>query len=117
MLRKLSGRPTDPRQAGGSIDAKTQLVDPKRAVLLQEVGVAEVGMERADKGEGVFGIELRGVINTTGAEARILVLASPDVAALLVAQITGLARAGRIGPEFDHALIGRMEEAIGAEEG
>jgi hypothetical protein len=113
LLGKLSERFSDPKRAGGSIDKSAGLVDPKRAVLLQEVAVAEVGMERADKGEGVFAIELTGVINTVGEPANILVLASPDSAALLLAQITAVARGGRIGPEFDHCLVGRMEEAIG----
>lgn len=112
-LGRLSGRPTEPQRVGGSIDPQTRTIDPTRALLLQEVGVAEVGMERADKGEGVFGIELRGTINVAGEEARILVLAPPDIAALLVAQVTGLARGGRLGPEFDHCLLGRFEEAIG----
>lgn len=113
LLGKLSEQFTDPKKVGGSIDRDTRLVDPERAILLQEVAVAEVGMERADKGEGVFGIELTGVINTVGEPANILVLASPDAAALLVAQLTAVARGGRIGAEFDHCLAGRMEEAIG----
>lgn len=113
LLGKLSERFTDPKKVGGSIDRDTGLIDPKRAILLQEVAVAEVGMERADKGEGVFAIELTGVINTVGDAANVLVLASPDSAALLLAQITAVARAGNIGAEFDHCLVGRMEEAIG----
>jgi hypothetical protein len=113
LLGKLSERFSDPKKVGGSIDKTTGLIDPTRAILLQEVAVAEVGMERADKGEGVFAIELTGVINTVGEPANVLVLASPDSAALLLAQITAVARGGRIGPEFDHCLVGRMEEAIG----
>lgn len=113
LLGKLSERFTEPKEVGGSIDKGTGLIDPERAILLQEVAVAEVGLERADKGEGVFAIELTGVINTVGEPANVLVLASPDSAALLLAQITAVARAGRIGAEFDHCLVGRMEEAIG----
>lgn len=113
LLGKLSERFTDPKKVGGSIDPQTRTIDPKLAVLLREVAVAEVGMERKDGGELVFAIELKGVVNTVGEDANVLILASPDAAALLVAQITALARGGRIGPEFDHCLVGRMEEAIG----
>lgn len=113
LLGRLSEHFTEPKKVGGSIDRETRLVDPERAILLQEVAVAEVGMERADKGEGVFAIELRGVINVVGEPANVLVLASPDLAAVLIAQVTALARGGRIGAEFDHCLAGRMEEAIG----
>lgn len=116
LLGKLSERFSDPRKAGGSIDPQTRKVDSERAVLLQGVGVAEIGMEGVGDQGGivVFGIELRGVLNTSdGEKANLLVLGSPDATALLVAQIIGLARRGRLGPEFDHALAGRMEEVIG----
>lgn len=113
-LGKLSKTFSEPgRAAGGSIDLETGLVDPKRAVLLERVAVAEVGMERDTGGELVIAIEVDGKINTTGEEARILLLATPDAAALLVAQVVGLARGGRVGPEFDLALEPRMREATG----
>lgn len=113
-LGKLSKTFTEPRRAGGSIDTDTGLIDPERAVLLERVAVAEMGMEREDgTGERLFAVEVDGKINTTTDEARILLLATPDAAALLVAQIVGLARGGLIGPEFDLALAARMQEATG----
>jgi hypothetical protein len=117
LLGKLSDRFTDPRRAGGSIDARTRLIDPTRAVLLESVGVAEVGLEREGVGEVGLGVEVRGRINTTEEVARILLLLSPDSAALLIAQITGLMRASRAGPEFSFALAERMKEATGDEQG
>jgi hypothetical protein len=112
LLGKISGQFTNAGKIGGSIDPSTRLIDPKDAMLLGNVSVAEMGMERDGGGELVIAIELRGKINTTGKEVNPLVLASPDGAALLVAQIIGLVRNGRTGPEFDHALAARMEEAI-----
>lgn len=116
LLGRLSERFTDPRKVEGSIDPETRLIDPTNAMLLRNVSVGEVGMERtegAGGGELVIAIELKGTINTTGEEVNSLVLASPDAAALLLAQVTGLARSGRTGPEFEHALAARMEEALG----
>lgn len=115
LLGRLSRSFSNPAEIGGSIDPATRLIDPKDAMNLRNVAVAEVGMERGEKGgELVVAIEVRGNINTTGKEVNPLILASPDGAALLVAQIIGLARSSRVGPEFDHALAARMEEAIGA---
>ena len=113
ILGRLSEKFTDPRRAGGSIDATTRLIDPSQAVLLERVGVAEVGMERDGKGERVFAIEVAGKINTTEEAGNFLLLATPDAAALLVAQTVGLARRGLVGPEFEQALENRMREAAG----
>lgn len=113
LLGRLSGKPTDPRRAGGAID--DGLVDPDRAVLLAEVGVAEVGMERDGTGEVVAGIEVRGRINGTSEEARLLLLATPDAAALLVAQVLGLTRRGRLAPEFEVTFKNRLREASGGD--
>lgn len=113
MLGRLSATFSDPHVAGGSIDATTRLIDPERAVLLERVAVGEVGMERDGKGELVMAIEVAGKINTTDEAAQFLLLATPDAAALLVAQVIGLARGGRVGPEFEHALENRMREAAG----
>lgn len=113
LLGALSKRFSSPTEVQGSINAASRVVEPAGAMILEEVAVAEVGMERGDKGEFAIAIELRGHINTTDQKVNPLVLCSPDAAALLVAQITGLVRHGRTGMEFDHALIGRMEEAIG----
>lgn len=113
VLGRLSESFTDPKRAGGSIDATTRLIDPERGVLLERVSVAEVGMERDGKGELVLAIEVAGKLNTLDEEARLLLLATPDAAALLVAQVVGLARSGRVGPEFAEALENRMKEAAG----
>lgn len=113
LLRRLSGSFTDPRRAGGSIDPATSTIEPRLGVLLENVGVAEVGLERDVVGEGVMGIEVRGKINTLDEEARILLLATPAAAALLAAQIIGLGRAGRIAPEFAAAFDNYMREAAG----
>lgn len=113
LLGKLSHRFTDPQGAGGSIETTTRLVDQTRAVLLSEVGVAEVAAERDGKGEVGLALELRGKINTTEDEARILYLCTPDAAALLIAQITALAQSSRIGPELNFALAERMKQALG----
>lgn len=113
LLGRLSKTFTDPRRAGGSIDPETGLIDPERGVLLSEVAVAEVGMERDGHGELVLAIEIKGRINTTTEEACILLLASPDAAALLVAQTIALARRGRVAPEFALAFENRMTEAAG----
>lgn len=113
LLGRLSESFSDPRRAGGSIDNASRLIDPRRAVLLETVGVAEVGMERDDAGELILAIEVGGKINTTEEVGSFLLLASPDAAALLVAQIIGLARHGRVGPEFEHLFDERMREAAG----
>jgi hypothetical protein len=113
ILGRLSATFTDPRRVGGSIDPATRQIDPERAVLLERVAVAEVAMEREDVGECVLAIELAGKLNTTNEEARLLLLATPDAAALLVAQTLGLARHGRVGPEFEAALENRIREAAG----
>lgn len=113
LLGSLSERFTDPHRAGGSIDQATRLIEPERAVLLERVGVGEVGMERDGRGELVIAIEVAGKINTTDEEGNFLLLATPDAAALLVAQTIGLARRGRVGPEFEEALENRMKEAAG----
>lgn len=116
LLGALSKRFTDPQQVGGSINPTTRLIDPTDAMILENVAIAEMGMEHEDgKGEVVLALELKGKINTTGNPANPLVLMSPDGAALLVSQIIGLVRDSRIGPEFDHLLAGRMKEALGAE--
>jgi len=113
LLGALSKRFSDPRQVGGSIDDATRIIDPKDAMILKEVAVAEVGMEReGEGGELVIAIEVRGTINTTGEQANPLILTSPDGAALLISQIIALAQSGRTGPELDHALVERMKEAI-----
>lgn len=112
-LGRLSESFTNPRSGGGSIDEVTRLIDPRGATLLEKVRVAEVGMERDDKGELIFAIEVAGKINTTQKEVNFLLLATPDAAALLVAQVIGLARHGRIGPEFEEALPNRLAEAVG----
>lgn len=114
LLGTLSKRITDPRRAGGGVDSETREVDTDRAVLLEEVGVAEVGMERGEVAEAVAGIEVRGRINGTTEEARILLLATPEAAALLCAQVIGLAQRGRLEPEFRAAFEVRMREAAGA---
>jgi hypothetical protein len=113
LLGKLSGSHSSAAEVGGSIDTQTRQIDPKDAMLLAAVAVAEFGMERDGKGEIVLAVELRGKINTTGREVNPLVLCSPDGAALLVAQIIGLVRSSRMGPEFDALLAERMKEAIG----
>lgn len=113
-LGALSKRVTDPRRAGGSINPQTREIDTDKAVLLEEVGVAEIGMERGEVGEAVSGIEVRGRINGTAEEARILLVATPEGAALLAAQIIGLHRHGRLAPEFSAAFEVRMREATGA---
>ena len=113
LLGKLSERFSDAGEVGGSIDEGTRLIDRSGALLLAAVAVAEIGMERDGKGELGLAIELRGKLAGTGAEANPLVLASPDGAALLVAQIIGLIRGSRMGPEFDQCLAIRMEEAVG----
>lgn len=116
LLGTLSNRFTDARQVGGSIDPATRLIDPTDAMILENVAIAETGMERENgNGEVVLALELKGKINTTGTPANPLVLMSPDGAALLIAQIIGLARNSRMGPELDHLLATRMEEALGAE--
>lgn len=112
-LGALSKKLTDPRRAGGGIDQATREVDTDKAVLLEEVGVAEVGMQRGEVTEAVAGIEVRGRINGTTEQARILLLATPEAAALLAAQIVGLHRRGRLEPEFAHAFEVRMKEAAG----
>lgn len=112
-LGALSKRMTDPRRAGGSIDPQTREIDTDRAVLLEEVGVAEIGMERGEIGEAASGIEVRGRINGTTEEARILLVATPEGAALLAAQIIGLHRQGRLAPEFSAAFEVRMREVTG----
>jgi hypothetical protein len=99
-LGALSKRITDPRRAGGGIDTTTR-------------GVAEVGLERGEVGEAVAGIEVRGRINGTPEQARILLLATPEAAAMLAAQIIGLHRQGRLAPEFAVAFDERMKEAAG----
>lgn len=113
LLGKLSGSHSPAAEVGGSIDTQTREIDPAGAMLLAMVAVAEFGMERDGKGEVVLGIELRGKINTTGKDVNPLILCSPDAAALLVAQIIGVVRASRVGPEFDRLLAERMKEAIG----
>lgn len=112
-LGRLSQAFTDPRVAGGSIDATTRLIEPERAVLLERVAVGEVGLERDGKGELVLAIEVAGKINTTEEAGNFLLLATPDAAALLVAQVVGLARRGLVGPEFAEVLENRMKEAAG----
>lgn len=113
VLGRLSETFTDPRAAGGSIDQTTRLIDPERGVLLERVAVAEIGMERDGRGELVAAIEVAGKLNTVGEEARLLLIATPDAAALLVSQIVGLSRSGRFGPEFAEHLERRMKEAAG----
>jgi hypothetical protein len=114
LLGKLSERFTPPGRVGGSIDPATRLIDPTDALLLEQVAVAEVGMEKQEgAGTVVIAIELKGKVNTAGNAVNSLVLATPDAAALLVAQIIGLAHDGRTGPEFDHLLAERMSEALG----
>lgn len=113
VLGRLSESFSNPTQPGGSIDATTRLIDPARAVLLDRVAVCEVGMERDGKGERVLAIEVAGKINTTEEAGNFLLLATPDSAAMLVAQVVGLARHGLVGPEFEQALENRMKEAAG----
>jgi hypothetical protein len=113
LLGKLSKRFSDPHQVGGSIDVRTWLIDPKRALILERVAVAEVGIEEGDIGEVGIAVEVGGHINTTPEPANLLLLMSPDIAALLVSQIIGLVRDGRTGAEFDHLLAVRMAEALG----
>ena len=115
LLGALSGKPTDPRRAGGAIDVQTREIDPTRGVLLEEVGVAELGLERDEAGEAVAGIEVRGRINGTSDQARILLLATPDAAAMLAAQVIVLHRQGRLAPEFAAAFDIRIKEAAGAD--
>jgi hypothetical protein len=113
VLGTLSKKMTDPRRAGGRIEPQTREIDTDGAVLLEEVAVAEIGMERGEVGEAVSGIEVRGRINGTKEEARILLVATPEGAALLAAQIIGLHRQGRLAPEFSAAFEVRMREASG----
>jgi hypothetical protein len=113
ILGALSSTFTDPHRASGSIDATTRQIDPTRAVLLERVAVAEVGMEREGKGERVLALEVAGKVNTTEEVGNFLLLCTPDAAALLVAQTVELARRGLVGPEFEHALENQMKEAAG----
>ena len=113
LLGKLSKGFSSPGEVGGSIDTETRLIDPKDAMILKEVAVAEMGMEREGKGEVAIAVELRGAINTTGQQVNPLILCSPDALALWMAQVTAVVQGSRAAPEFDHCLAARMEEAMG----
>lgn len=115
LVGTLSKTFSNVRGVGGSIDPTSRTIDPKGALILEGVSVAEVGVERGEdeQGELALAIELRGRLNGTQEAINPLILASPDLAALLIAQITAVARSGRVGPELDHCLAARMEEALG----
>lgn len=115
-IRQLSAEFTSAESVGGSIDKDSRVIDSKGALLLGGVTVAEVGVETPgeDGGELVLAIELTGQLQGSGERVNPLILATPDTAALLIAQITVVGREGRVGPELDHALHGRMEELLGA---
>lgn len=117
LVGALSEKFTSAKRVGGSIDPDSRTINPKGALILESVAVAEVGLEReaAERGELALAIELRGHLNTTGEQVNPLVFVTPDMAALLIAQITAVARSGRCGPELDHCLAGRMEEALGGD--
>lgn len=85
---------SDTRLLGGRIrparDGKAQ-VETRRAVLLERVTVAEADAPGASQSP-VVALELEGRVNRSPDRARVLYLASPEGAAMLVEQLADLAR-------------------------
>jgi hypothetical protein len=117
--------PTDPRDAGGEIlggDSEKKhenIIDTRRAVMMDYVTVAIVHLERKEgEDEDGLALELSGKINGVDEQARILFLLNEYGAASIVAEISGLiARAGEDWPaRFKVALSAAMANVTGRTE-
>ena len=115
--RRPIARSTDPRTLGGSIiggapdEQGGALIDTRNAVLLGEVHVARV--DNPSDGRAVLAVLLSGRVNQSPDPASVLFLCGGSQAAVLVAELVGLA--ARIGPEFEAEFRSELDQQFATE--
>jgi hypothetical protein len=92
---------------GSAFGIGDALIDPKGAVLLDEVNVVLVGVAGGEGAGRALAMELGGRVNKSQYRSTVLYVFDSDGAAAIISELFGLA--GRISPEFLDELMARVE--------
>jgi hypothetical protein len=92
---------------GSAFGIGDALIDPKGAVLLENVSVVLVGTAGGGGAGRALAMELEGRVNKSQFRSSVLYLMNEDGAAAIISELLGLAH--RVSPEFFDELMARVE--------